>query len=220
MTNTIKAVGAFGILIALFMAGFGIATGIWSSSNASLQVDVRRAQEEVTNVRAELAAAKADYFSLRGQTPSPPNPTPLEKPTSRTKSGEDSLSSNVTAAEKPALKTKPVEDPFSYNATAAPRTESQGDANHTTVTVSPDHTETVFDGALFISLQGIAFEGDPLRHKVVGTIGGPDAPNIQIDKADVGYVATFKAKDVFEIRLTNANTFNATFLVTRIRPTP
>jgi hypothetical protein len=221
MTNTIKAVGAFGFLVAVFMAGFGIATAIWSSSNASFQIDLRHAQEEATNARAELAAAKADYSFLRGQTSTAPKPTPIEKPAPTIRPREDSSSPSATEAEKPTPKATPGEDPISNNATATEKSVAKGaDPDRATVTVSPDHTETVFDGALFISLQGIAFEGDPLHHKVVGIIGGPGAPNVQIDKADVGYVTQFKAKDVFEVRVSSATTFNATFLVTRTHPTP
>jgi hypothetical protein len=35
----IKAIAAFGILITVFMAGFTISGGFWSSSNSALQND-------------------------------------------------------------------------------------------------------------------------------------------------------------------------------------
>jgi hypothetical protein len=174
MTSTFKAVGAFAILIALFMAGFSIATGFWSSSNSKLQIDLRHAEDKVSQSQAQIAAAKADYSRTQASSPSPAAPAVRDEGT-------------------------PAENP-----------------NQKTVRVSAEHSEPVFDGALFISVEGIAFEGDPYRHRVIGTIGAPGVASVRIDKADVGYSTEFKGKnDLFEVRLLAADTFTATFLVTR-----
>jgi len=69
----IKAIGAFSILLAAFMAGFTISNNNWSSSNASLQIDLSHAREERDNLKAELDATKSEF--IRAKTSPSPGPT-------------------------------------------------------------------------------------------------------------------------------------------------
>jgi hypothetical protein len=78
-------------------------------------------------------------------------------------------------------------------------------------------TNSFFDGKIFVSLVGISYEGDPIRHKVVATIGAPGKPSVTLDKVDVGSVTFFEG---YEIRLVASDTFTATFVVTHLDSNP
>lgn len=88
--------------------------------------------------------------------------------------------------------------------------------SYVTVAMQEGVTETLFNGDLSISLIAISFEGDPLRHKVIATVGSPGYPNLEIERKDVGYVTTYNGSGTFEIRITRITTFSAEFMVTRI----
>ena len=66
-------------------------------------------------------------------------------------------------------------------------------------------------GEVVISVIGIAYEGNPLRHKVTFAVGGPGAPTTTYTKQDVG--ATVRVKQ-FEVRLLSADTFDVSFMIT------
>lgn len=85
------------------------------------------------------------------------------------------------------------------------------------VTVATEKTEAAFGGDLLISLVQTAFEGDPLRHKVIATVGSPGHPSAKIEREDVGYELMYDGKGGrYSVRVTTATTFSATFLVTRL----
>jgi hypothetical protein len=76
----IKAIAAFGILITVFMAGFTISGGFWSSSNSALQNDLRRGREEMAQIRDELENMKLEYSHYRDLHPGQPS-APLQQAT-------------------------------------------------------------------------------------------------------------------------------------------
>jgi hypothetical protein len=191
MINALKSIGAFGFLVTVFMAGFGLSSSRWSASNAILQNDLRHAQEELAKARAEVGAAKADFAALQ--------PRPTSTP-------------EAIAAPSPEPSTSLPEASTTPSAKPEPRA-----SNSEKVTLERDQSATLFDGQVVISLVGISYEGDPLRHKATATIGGPGTNNVQIEKQDVGYVARFKD---FEVRIVGANTFNVDFSVTRLPVSP
>jgi hypothetical protein len=85
------------------------------------------------------------------------------------------------------------------------------------VTLRSGQSGLLFGGALTISLVGVPFEGDPLRHKVIASIGSPGKENKTVEKADVGYATVY---DGFEVRVLAAETLTATFQGTRLKSPP
>ncbi|WP_395026077.1 hypothetical protein [Comamonas odontotermitis] len=81
------------------------------------------------------------------------------------------------------------------------------------VTLKTGETAQLFGGKIAISLVGIKFEGDPLRHKVIGVIGSLGKQNKPMDSVDVGFAVVFEGH---EVRLISSDTFTATFLVTHM----
>jgi hypothetical protein len=81
MLEWIKKWGAFGILLTLFIGGITLSGLFWSTSNTNLQIDLRRAQEDATKARAELASIKE---SLREKeslvSKASPSPSPTKAP--------------------------------------------------------------------------------------------------------------------------------------------
>gem|GEM_PF-6267733 len=88
-------------------------------------------------------------------------------------------------------------------------------ANTKTVSIKEGNSEPVFGGEVTISVIGISFEGEPLRHKVTAAIGCGNQKIINISKKDIGSVTTCKVKAVYTIRLISADTFYAGFRVDR-----
>lgn len=84
------------------------------------------------------------------------------------------------------------------------------------ISLGTENTGYLFNREIFISLVATTFEGDPLRHKVIATVGSPGYETIKIDRKDVGYVVRYKANDIYEILVTEANTFSAEFQVLKI----
>lgn len=81
------------------------------------------------------------------------------------------------------------------------------------VVLQTQSSVSLFGGQVVVSLVGISFEGDPLRHKVIATIGAPGKVNRTLDKVDVGFATVFEG---YEVRLVASDTFSATFVVTRV----
>ena len=92
-------------------------------------------------------------------------------------------------------------------------TKPSASANVERVTLRTGETAQLFGGKIAISVVGIKFEGDPLRHKVIGVIGSPGKQNKPMELVDVGFAAVYEGH---EIRLVGSDTFTATFLVTRV----
>lgn len=139
--DSLKSIGAFGILIVFLMAGVGIANMSYSSTITRLQIDNDKVQEELDIARAELAQVKSQSSSQGSATQNISNTSNSEKLTQE-------------------------------------------------VSIGLESTERLFDGSLFISLITTSFEGSPLRHKVLATIGSPGYQNQEIDLKDVGYITT------------------------------
>jgi hypothetical protein len=83
------------------------------------------------------------------------------------------------------------------------------------VKIPTGQSGSFFNGDLLISLIENAFEGNPLRHKVIAVVGSPGYPNLKIDRKDIGYTVTFNGRATYDIRIVATDTFSATFLVTR-----
>lgn len=85
--------------------------------------------------------------------------------------------------------------------------------SHVTITASTERTVSVFDGQLLITVQGIRFDGDPLRHRIYATLGKPGKANKELNGVDPGYVAVYEG---FEIRVIETDTFYAKFSIARL----
>lgn len=85
----------------------------------------------------------------------------------------------------------------------------------TPVTVPSERTVSLFDDQLLITVQGIRFEGSPLRHRVYATIGKPGKPNKELNGVDPGFVIVYEG---FEVRIVETDTFYAKFAVMPLAP--
>ncbi|MBK8112872.1 MAG: hypothetical protein IPK46_22525 [Saprospiraceae bacterium] len=83
-------------------------------------------------------------------------------------------------------------------------------------TISSETSYSFFSGDLTISLVGIAFEGDPLLHRVVANVSSPNGQVVKIDRLDIGNVITYKSKNTYKIIILSAETFSATFQVVKL----
>ena len=83
------------------------------------------------------------------------------------------------------------------------------------ISLQNGHSGEAYNGQLTLSLVGTPFEGNPLRYKVVATVGGPGKANQTLDKVDVGFAVQF---DGYEVRVLSVEPFSATFLVTKLKP--
>ena len=182
----LKAIGAFAFLVTVFMAGFAISSSYWASSNAALQSDLRHAQEGLSNAKQELADVKSEYAIFR----------------------QKSGFSESGAPVKEVRDTKPARTDLTL--------DSQNGRASETISVGTEHTAYAFNGQIFVALAATPFEGDPLRHKVIATVGSPGFPSITLARKDVGFSTTYKAKDNFEVMVTAASTFSAEFRVTKL----
>ncbi len=72
---------------------------------------------------------------------------------------------------------------------------------------------TTADGNVILSVIGVSFEGDPLRHKVTFAVGRPGGKTVTYSKQDVG--VSLRSTNM-EVRLSAASTFEATFMITKI----
>lgn len=82
--------------------------------------------------------------------------------------------------------------------------------------ISTETSYSFFNGDLTISLVGLAFEGDPLRHRIVANISSPHGEVVKIDRKDIGNVITYKAKSIYKITILGAETFSAKFRVDKL----
>jgi hypothetical protein len=128
-----------------------------------------------------------------------------------TQEERDKLRAELGATKAEVLGTKTSQP--TLNPTVATKKVNQEDVTVTSVNVLVGESASVFDGALTISVVAIVFEGNPYRYKVVATVGGPGIENVSIDHADVGYVASVKSKDSFEVRVVSISSSVATFSV-------
>ena len=185
----IKAIAAFGILVTIFMAGFTISGNFWSSSNATLQSDFRRSNEALVQARAELEKVKLEYSQFRDAHQDKDAGLVKQTPVSSTKTDDKQLG---------ATPKNPSGRPSSQSERLSLRAGDSTDA---------------FGGDVIVSLIGIKFEGDPLRHKATFSIGSQGSPTTTYQKQDIGAVVKWKN---FEIRLLSADTFDAKFLISRV----
>jgi len=199
MSDRIKLIGAFSILITVFMAGFAISAGFWSSSNSALQNDLRRSRDETSQVRSELEQTKLEYSRYRDSHPDESKtalqPTPPPRQENPPRGAATSVSS--PASERDAGRSLP--------ATPVPASEK--------LAISEGNSATSHGGELIVSVVGIAFEGNPLRHRVTFAVGGPGSQTVTYPKQDIGAVVKWKK---LEVRLLSATTFDATFMITHV----
>jgi len=88
------------------------------------------------------------------------------------------------------------------------------------LTVASGESGRALDGKLVISVQGISFEknvGNAYVHMVTGTVGTIGRAPMRFIRKEPGYATRRKIDGVgFEIRLTKASTWNATFLISAL----
>ena len=77
-------------------------------------------------------------------------------------------------------------------------------------------TVRAFDGDIAISLIGTEYEGTPLRHKVIASLGGAGKESKSLSMVDVGFATVYAG---YEVLVLSSGTGTATFLVTKL-PTP
>lgn len=83
--------------------------------------------------------------------------------------------------------------------------------------LNAQNSAELFDGNLVISLIALSYEGNPLRHKVIASIGAPGKPNIELDRVDVGYSVDYEG---YQIRVVASDTFTATFIASELSSQP
>lgn len=83
--------------------------------------------------------------------------------------------------------------------------------------LSEGQTAQPFDGEVLVTLHGIKFEGDPLRHRVYGSVGKTGRSNKDFGGSgvDPGFSIVYEG---FEIRILSVDTFVAEVKVTRLNP--
>ena len=82
--------------------------------------------------------------------------------------------------------------------------------------ISAENSYSFFGGDVTISLVAIAFEGDPLRHRVLANISSPNGQAAKFDRQDIGTVLTYKTKCTYKITILDAGTFSANFQVAKL----
>ena len=105
-----------------------------------------------------------------------------------------------------------VLDPVTASGGAAGNQKSDEQAS-VRVVLRTGETATPFDGRVLISLVGIKYHGDPLRHAVSASIGSPGKSNKTLESVDVGFAIVYEG---YEVRLVASDTLTGTFLVTRL----
>lgn len=187
ITTGIRGVAPYAILLAIFMAGFTISQTLWTSSNSQLQANYQQLQRELETVKAEYAAYRAQY----GQ----PNTVAIV--------GTPALSSVTPNASGTAPISTPTPNP-----------------NKTEAIVAKGYTEYLFDDDLVISVVTTSFikgSGDEWVYKVTATLGSPGKPNLPIELQDIGYATIYTGTYPYEVRITRANSFTASFDVTKLK---
>jgi hypothetical protein len=86
------------------------------------------------------------------------------------------------------------------------------DSGEQSVVIEADRSKWVLDDQVHLSVIGISYQGDPLRHLVTFSIDGPHLPNHVYSKRAVGTVVRAQ---MFTVRVTSIDTFRAEFLVSR-----
>jgi hypothetical protein len=81
------------------------------------------------------------------------------------------------------------------------------------VSLQRGQSAEVFAGQLNIALITIPFEGEPLRHRVVASIGSVGKETKTLDKVDVGYALKYGD---YEVRVLSAETFTVVFQVSKL----
>jgi len=125
---------------------------------------------------------------------------------------KDGINKDQTPKPTPAISgtqdsTKIVQPPKSEPT----RPSSEKKETEEIIRVDPDKTGKLFGGAVRVSVIGISFEGDPLRHKVTAKVEGFNKSQF-FEKADVGTMLSFQDGNlVYEVRLHEVSTFTAEF---------
>jgi hypothetical protein len=84
-----------------------------------------------------------------------------------------------------------------------------------TKSISEDDSQAFFGGEVLISVIGISFEGEPLRHRVTARVAeSPGTRSIMFRNEEVGALRRFVRR--YEIRVRSIDTSDATFSVTKL----
>ncbi len=114
---------------------------------------------------------------------------------------------------RPALASPSSPTAAASSGSGTPSSKPSARAETERVQIQTQTSASLFDGKVILSLTGISFEGEPLRNKVLATIGTPGKENRDLDKVDVGFAVVYED---YEVRVIASDTFSATFLVTRV----
>lgn len=195
----IKDLAPLGILIAVFMMGFGL-------SSFQVNHDLRRKDEQIAQKERELRARDEENRRTLAELQQARLSLALREPGSTRISEPPSPGGqrSVTPNTKPA---------------AGPPTNIQPNGHSEDMSLQVGKSASAFNGDIVISLVAVPFGGDPLRHRIVANVGSPGRPTVNLNTVEVGHAVTFQtAQFPYEIRVTGADTLSGQFLVTRLQP--
>ena len=87
------------------------------------------------------------------------------------------------------------------------------DEVHTEVKLSRGDSAELFQGKLILTLVGISFEGDPLRHRVTATVSSPGGQSTHLNKVDPGESIAYEG---YEVRVLSSSTNVARFSIRKL----
>ena len=193
-----QIVGGGIALLASVATIYGIGYSFGKDSNDTLVNILREKNQTLENtektLRAEIESTKIELKGAQSLPQAIRNPEPLTIP--------KTLSPSSNRAPVSAI---------------APLNPAPNTAITQTVSVGRGETIKLFGGELFITVQGLKFEYDPVvRYRVIGSIGAKGQPNKDFggNGAEAGAVFVYHG---FEIRILKTETFNAEFMATRIQ---
>jgi hypothetical protein len=109
-----------------------------------------------------------------------------------------------------------VSDSIKLPPTSSPSVTEKSTNNVEEKYISAENSYSFFGGDVIISLIALAFEGDPLRHRVLANVSSPNGQVVKIDRQDIGTTLTYKAKSTYKITILYAGTFSASFRVVKL----
>jgi hypothetical protein len=88
--------------------------------------------------------------------------------------------------------------------------------NPQSVSVRAERTGSAFGGDISIGVNGILYDGTPLRHTVNATLRSPEHKSQLVRRFEVNHSVIYKGRAVYEITLKEVDTFSALFEVRKI----
>ena len=176
-------------VLALLTLGYVIGKDTNDGLTNFLREKYQVAEKTESQMRAEISALKLELQSGR-------------------------LPAQTTSQKSSAGAGEPTTSPPS-SSTGSPIAKSKEEDKNPRVSLYQSQSADLFDGQLSISLVGVKFEGDPLRHRVIAIFGSPGKERKTVDTVDVGFSTQYNG---FEIVVVSAGTMTATFRARRLDP--